>query len=132
MQLEAREPRRHEIGASREEASLEHTEDDAEPDHLGPVVYESESLWNGWLAMTPIPIPEVTHNHDASPQDADGGKESARSKLAHDDRCGRLEEDVRDEENEDDNTVSVDARRGKFEVLGHPAGLLGFDFQSHS
>lgn len=84
------------------------------------------------LAITPIPTPEVTYNHNTAPQDTDGGKKSTRSKLAHDNRCGRLEDDIWDEEYEDDNAVSVHARRGEFEVLRHPAGLLGFGFQNHN
>lgn len=44
LELKASVPCGHEVGAPREETSLQYTEDDAETDHLLPLLDETESL----------------------------------------------------------------------------------------
>jgi hypothetical protein len=84
----------------REETSLEDSKDDAKGDQLVPLRDEAEA------------------NHGGSPKDGDGREECARSDLAQDDGGGRLQQDVGDEEDENDDRVAfsdeleVDAHSG--------------------
>jgi hypothetical protein len=71
-----------------EEASFEDSKDDAKGDQLVPLSDEAEA------------------DHGGSPEDGDGGEESARSDLAQDDGGGWLQQDVGDEEDEDDDRVA--------------------------
>ena len=64
------------------------------------------------------------HDHDATPHDCNGSKEYAGANLSHDDRCRRLADDVWDEEDEGDDTVSVDTSGFELEVNGHPKGQV--------
>lgn len=89
LKIVARVPGGQEINCAREETSLENTKEDAEPEHLVPLVDKSET------------------DENASPKHADGSYEVGRTDLAHEDCCRRLKEDVWDKENQTDDTVAV-------------------------
>jgi hypothetical protein len=83
----------------REETSLEDSKDDAKGDQLVPLRNEAEA------------------DHGGSPKDGDGREESARSDLSQDDGGGRLQQDVGDEEDENDDRVAFS---DELEVDAHP------------
>ena len=59
-----------------------------------------------------------SYNHACSPENSDCGKEPARSNLTKNDSRRWLEENIRDEEYEGNNSVSVS---NKLELDGHSA-----------
>lgn len=70
------------------------------------------------------------HDHDSAPEECDGSEEYAGANLSHDDRRRWLADDVWDEEDEGDDTVSVDASGFEFEVAAHSGGRLALEHRN--
>ena len=89
LKIVAGVPGGQEIDCAWEKPCLEDTKEDTETEHLSPLVDKSET------------------NEKAPPKEADGGDEVGWADFAHKDCCWGLQEDVRDKENQTDDTVAV-------------------------
>lgn len=89
VSLTSRVPCAQEIDTAGEESSLEETEHSSESSKLRVLFDETHA------------------DHDGSPGHGDEGEMDARADFTDEDRGGRLEEDVRDEEDEVANVLAL-------------------------